>query len=226
VIDTVILTLLNRHPDPQYGGHWEASLDKLSVTPSIRALGLHVIVLHDCLDGDGPDGVSLVEVAPNDAIPNAYWARWKLISEYLVDQFSISRVWCTDGGDVTFLRDPFPMMHKGVLYIGSEPCHGMNARSVDFWWLAGCHPSVREWVPHNKDRTLLNPGIVGGDRATVAEFAYELAEMYDPRDISDMGAANVLAYSDRWKGRFITGDRVHTDYWSYRDNGHAPIQHK
>lgn len=226
MIDTVILTLLNRYPDPQYGGHWEASLDKLTVIDSLLAHGCHVTVLHDCLDGPGPDGVSLVEVDPNYDVPNAYWARWKLISEYLTDAFSIGNVWCVDGGDVKLLRDPWSMMHRGILYIGSEPCHGPNARSLDFWWLGALHPSAREFIEQNKGRLLLNPGVLGGDRATVAEFAHDVFEMYDTRDLTDVSGACMVAYSDRWKGRWITGDRVHTDYWHKQDNGFAPWMHK
>jgi hypothetical protein len=226
VIDTVILTLLNRYPDPQYGGHWEASLDKLTVIDSLLAHGCHVTVLHDCLDGPAPDGVHLVEVAPDYDVPNAYWARWHLISEYLIDAFFIDRVWCVDGGDVRLLRDPWSWMRKGILYLGTEPTCGIHARSLDFWWLSHLHPSAREFVERNRGRPLVNPGITGGDRVTVCEFAHDVFELYDTRDLTDVSGACMVAYSDKWKGRWVTGDRVHTDYWSYTDNGYASWQHK
>lgn len=220
----VVTCLFNRHPDPQSGRTWPADLGQLTVLDTVRAGGHHAVVINDCLDlTDTPD-VTFVRV-DND-IPNAYWARWTHIAEWLKG-CGLEKVWCVDGGDVRLLHDPFTHLWPGVLYLGSEPPVGApNARSVGFWWMRGHHPDRGDWIEANADRDLLNPGLVGGHAATVWEFAETLAACWPTADRTDMAAANELAYSAGWLGRFVTGDRVHTPMWSHTSNDHSWWAHK
>lgn len=226
VTNVVITCLLNAFPDPQYGGFWPADLERLSVIPTVHAHGGHVVVLHDCLELDSTDDTTFVRV--DSDVPNAYFARWGHVADYLANT-THELVWCVDGGDVRMLNDPFPWMAPGVLYVGSEPCPDAvrDARSVGFWWVRQYHPDHGEWIAANTDRLLLNGGLLGGDAATVRRFAEEVAAAWPTRDGTDMAAVNRIAYSSAWLGRFVTGDRVHTPMWSFRlSDRHAWWAHK
>lgn len=233
----VILHLLNAHPDPQYahhypgtGGRWPADLGKLTVIPSILEHSeANIVVLHDCfppdLDHDFGDRMELVHVPPYEAT-NAYFARWACTAWYLREHgHNDLRVWCTDGGDVEMRHDPFPHMADDLLYIGCEPNAGKHERHVGFSWCRQFHPDHAEWIEENASRDLLNPGLLGGDAGTVLCFADLVAQAWPTADGSDVLAANRVAY-DFWLGRIITGDQVHTRYWSYERNDHSWWSHK
>lgn len=226
----VILSLFNSFPDPQYGGFWEADLSKLTVLPSLRRHDVHVVIINDCLQSDYQDDEHTTYVRVDNDISNAYFARWHHIAEYLDDIADPGYVWCIDGGDVLLLNNPFPSwLHPGALYIGCEPGRHdkANARWVGFGWMRDFHKDHAQWITEHAGLTLLNPGLVGGRGDIVRGFADELAGAWPTIDGTDMAAANRIAYSDRWRGCFVTGDRIHTPYWSYRKTDpHAIWAHK
>lgn len=222
--DVVITGLYTAWPDPQSGRRWPADPAQVTVLDSLADHDLHAVVLHDGLDVDDTDLVTWVKV-DND-VPNAYWARWGHIADWLTDA-PVDRVWCVDAGDVVCLHDPFTHLWPDVLYLGSEPPPGApNARTVGFWWMRGHHPDRAAWIDANADRVLLNPGLCGGHRDVVAAFAAQLAACWPTADLTDMAAANQLAYGPDWHGRVVTGDIVHTPMWSFTRNDHSWWAHK
>ncbi len=220
----VITCLFNSFPDPQSGETWPAEVDRLTVLDSVHDHGIHAVVLNDCLDQ--PDTADTTFVRVDNDISCADVARRRHIADGLKET-DVERVWCVDGGDVTLLHDPFADLWPGILYIGSEPpADAANGRTVGFWWMRDCHPDRRDWIDRHASRDLLNPGLLGGHRETVAEFAAELTACWPTEDRTDMAAANQIAYSPEWAGRFVTGDRVHTPMWSNTRNDHSWWAHK
>ena len=226
--DVVITCLFTRHPDPQSGEHWPSDPKVLTVLSSLQRHQVTAVVLYD--DEElRPDGRAVYVHVDND-IPNAYWARWRHIADYVAGLEPDARVWCVDGGDVTLLRrDPFYLITDSNLYVGSEPgpTDAQHPRSVGFWWMRQLHPTHAAWIDEHADLTLLNVGLVGGHAREVRLFAEQLAGCWPTEDQTDMAAANRLLYSPEWVGRVITGDRVHTPMWSWRTSDpHAIWAHK
>jgi hypothetical protein len=217
----VVTCLFNAQPDPQSGQTWPASLASLSVLDSVTAAGHQTIVLHDCLDEPDTD---LVEFVRDDTdIPNAYWRRWAAIARLLEQRPDIERAWCVDGGDVRLLNYPWPNVldvDSDVLWVGSEPTTGPDARSVGFWWMRQLHPAHADWIEAHADWRLLNVGLLGGHRDIVRRFACELAACWPTEDRTDMAAANRILYEGH---RFVTGERVHTPMWSWRTSDPVAI---
>lgn len=209
--DLVVTWLLNATPDPQRGTTLAADWSLLGeLIDSLE--GERLVVISDCLT-DPPEGVELFHVDPDPS--NVYFLRWRHVASMLTVDESISRLWCVDGTDVVRLRDPFRLIVPGVLCIGSE------ASKVGSDWMVATNPGCRDWIEHNAPRVLLNPGLVGGDRDTVLEFASRVAEM-EGADMSDMGPANVVAYDMA----HFTGSAVHTRFKAYERNDVSAWQHK
>lgn len=73
------------------------------------------------------------------------------------------------------------------------------------------NPTLADWIDANADRPLLNPGLVGGAARDVERFAAQCGQ--PRRDLTDMGAANQIAYSafpDHVTGSWHTPYRAFT----------------
>jgi hypothetical protein len=143
-------------------------------------------------------------------------------------------VWCTDGSDVEILRDPFEGMVSGHLYVGTEPHH------VDDPWMKSNHPARKfeELWKRFGTKTLVNAGVMGGERKVVQDFAQKMVSVYNDieserfwrwdksrGDTGDMAAFNYVAYFE-YGSRLIHGPEITTDFKAFRDNGKAKFKHK
>lgn len=166
---------------------------------------------------------------------NPYWQRWVTYREYLIThRHYLGFVWCVDATDVEMLRDPFPHMEHGKLYVGDEP--GNIGGNV---WLTRHHkhPMLQAFFRNNRS-TILNAGLVGGDVETMIEFTGHMIDMYQRCEhdaqikgwpnsgMTDMGALNYVVYT-HFKGRFSHGKHVNTVFKGYEaDNGISWWKHK
>lgn len=206
----IVCAWLNGSPDPHYGGHRVADRSELHLLESTS--DHRVTVLTDCLPAgvDGP--VEFVTVEPLGG--NPYFDRWRHLHAWLEGRDDF--VWATDANDVRLLNDPYPdwLRVRHLLYVGSEPTDGPNARSVGFWWMRGLHPDHAEWIDANADLPLLNAGIVGAHAPVLREFVGSLLEAFEGvTDVTEMAAINKVLY-ERWDLR-VTGYPVHTPMWSF-----------
>jgi len=166
------------------------------------------------------EGTELVPVG----LKNPYFQRWFNIYQYLRDN-PAKWVWVTDGTDVVMLREPWDHMQPGKLYMGYEPT------VVGCPWMLNSHPTHKEWVQANSQRTLLNAGVVGGDHATVLELCQKLlAEIslmtLDPRpSVGEMAAINKVAY-EYFGDRIVTGPSVVTAFKAEETNVWSWFKHK
>lgn len=219
-MNVVITTFTNSVPDPQRGYAWAPNVQLLAALHE-SLCGDPLVVLTDCLDG-GLDNTDFVRIRPGRGRANPYFLRWIAIADYLREHDDIHRVWCVDGTDVVMLHEPWDDMVDGVIYLGSEE----PQMTVGIPWMAARHRSLEQWCNDNADLHLLNAGLLGGDRVTVLDFVTDLCDHWPNRDLTDMAAFNYVAYSDKWRGRWVTGDVVHTEYRSYSRNDHSWWAHK
>lgn len=225
-------------PDPQgvkrevtQVGQWEQLINPLCT--SIKENGPEryrgVTVFHDFLPFNGRQHWKI------KASINPYWQRWITYREYLIkSQDRLGFVWCVDATDVEMLRDPFPHMEHGMLYVGDEP--GNIGGNV---WLTRHHkhPMLQAFFKNNF-KPLLNAGLVGGDVETMIEFTGHMIDMYQRCEhdhqikgwpnsgMTDMGALNYVVYT-YFGGRFSHGKHVNTVFKGYEaDNGMSYWRHK
>lgn len=225
-------------PDPQgvkrevtQVGQWEELIRPL--WSSIKENGPEkykgITVFHDFLPFDGRSTWKV------KATINPYWQRWVTYREYLIkNRYHLGFVWCVDATDVEMLRDPFPHMGRGTLFVGDEP--GNIGGNV---WLTRHHkhPMLQHFFRNNRS-PILNAGLVGGDVETMIEFTGHMIDIYQQCEhhaqikgwpnagMTDMGAMNYVVYT-YFKGRFSHGKHVNTVFKGYEaDNGVSWWRHK
>lgn len=227
--DEVLTCYFTGVPDPQ-GREWvpqEKDLYPLLTSCNIHLN--HIVVFHDTFNAN-------TEIRPKvKCTINPYWQRWVTYREYLIkNRDHLGFVWCVDATDVEMLRDPFPHMEHGKLYVGDEPSNiGGNV------WLTRHHkhPNLQHFFRNNKS-PLLNAGLVGGDVETMIEFTGHMIDIYQRCEhhaqikgwpnagMTDMGALNYVVYT-HFKGRFSHGKHVNTVFKAYEvDNGISWWKHK
>lgn len=214
----IVCVWLNQSPDPHYGGHRTADRSALTVLDTLD--NRDATVLTDCLTAGSEDHVEIVEVAPLGG--NPYHDRWRHLHTWLTGRDDF--IWSVDANDVRLLNDPYPdWLDPDVVYVGSEPATGRDARSVGFWWMRQLHPDHADWIDTNADRPLMNAGILGGSAPVLTEFTGALVEALDGcSDVTDMAAVNWLLY-EHWHDRIVTGPSVHTPMWSFIEHHESAI---
>src|SRR5690606_39106204 len=196
--NVVVTTLFTKQMDPQRNNHMKADVKMLSgLHTSLR--GQPLAVLHDSLQSPRLPNTAFVEV---ETSINPYFQRHLSIFQWLRDNPDIGFVWCVDGTDVQMLRDPFPQMRRGVLYLGSEPTTLRNE------WMLANHPDhkIQNFFKANPNLQLLNAGLIVGDRETVMAFLQAITKEFfddfidwiygwetDRVGVGDMGVLNVVA---------------------------------
>ncbi|TCL06897.1 glycosyltransferase family 2 protein [Sodalis ligni] len=212
-----ITTLLTSQNDPQRNTKLKASPDLLSKwAASVR--GSDAIILADELTA-APAGASISTVP--DVRMNVYFRRWLHIYQYLRDHPEYRLVWCTDGTDVEMLREPWQDMEPGKIYVGSEPKTYADA------WAREKHPErvYQQFIEQHPNETMLNAGLLGGNREDVMAFAHGIVRLYYRIEsqrfwkteqaraaIGDMLAFSIVAKA--LGDRIVTGPRVHTVFKS------------
>lgn len=195
----VLTVLLTSQDDPQRGKKMAADTSLLKKWHSSLKSG-DPVILHTGIEKQNLDA-EFVQVSQ---YINVYFERHLQAYRYLQSHPEVGMVWCTDGTDVEMLRDPFPEMRKGILYIGHEPSTLRNG------WLLKNHPdsTLQKFFADHSNKQLLNPGLIGGDRETVMRFLHALIKFWfdDHIDfifgwetgragIGDMGAVQYVAYT-------------------------------
>ena len=196
--DVVLSCYFNSTPDPQRGQHLRADpklVEALehSVT---RVSGLGTVMLTDCLP----------EREPAECTTVPYRQRWISYYQWLIRHPEVRYAWCVDATDVRMLNNPFPAMQPDTLYVGWEP------KTVGCQWIREHGTDITEWINANAHKTLLNAGVVGGDRATMLAFMRAMHDMwYDLRSdgMHEMPFFNHVVY-EHFSDKLVTGPQVTT----------------
>jgi glycosyltransferase involved in cell wall biosynthesis len=210
--DIVITVYFTGVADPQRG-QWEANLsDCNALITSVASKGQKLVILHDNPEWEGMNiktpGVELVMV---ETSLNPYFQRWVSIWSYLRDHPEIRNVFCVDATDVEMLRNPFPEMEQGKLYVGSETVQTWNN------WMVLNHrvPFIQNFLRQAARLALLNPGVIGGSRNDVMELLRTMNKIYFDEKFNvgqfDMGLFNYVVRTF-FVGKFETGPKVHTKF--------------
>jgi hypothetical protein len=208
--------------DPQ-GRSWDANNMQGQIKP-----------LWDSLSGKSN---AIVFYDGNGAICriNPYFQRWITYRDYLIKhRRELKFIWCVDATDVEMLRDPFPGMEEGVLYVGDEP------DTLSSVWLNKHHrhPKLLKKFQYFANCPLLNAGIVGGDIETMIAFTGLMIDTYQECEhdaklkgipgagLTDMGVLNYVA-DERFFKLVSHGPHVNTKFKAYEtDNKIAWWKHK
>lgn len=228
--DVVITTLLTKLKDPQRGRRMPPSVSLLKALHKSLG-GRKLVVLHDELSSPELPNTEFVKVSSG---LNPYFQRHLAVYQYLRAHPEIGRVWCVDGTDVEMLRDPFPEMEPGTLYVGSEPSTLRNS------WMLKNHPDtkIQEFFKSHPNYQLLNAGLIGGDRETVMALTHAIVkEFFDDQidwimgweharaGVGDMGFFNVVAY-ERFADVLSYGSHVNTVFKAEERNEISWWKHK
>ncbi|AUX82026.1 galactosyltransferase [Mycobacterium phage Frankie] len=226
----VVLTcLLSNKPDPQRGTRMRPDV-KLLETLITSITGGETVVL--CDNPFTHPKASFERVT--SPVDNPYFARWYLYYQWLRANPDVKWVWCVDGTDVEMLTPPWEHMQPGKLYIGHEPA------VVGIDWMRNNHKAthLQQFIDTHADRTLLNAGIVGGDRETVMAFAHDMAADHEDQlrrvwhkddapgtIIGDMATLNYVAYT-KHADQLIHGPQVATVFKANEHNDFSWWRHK
>ncbi|AYD87849.1 glycosyltransferase [Mycobacterium phage ArcusAngelus] len=226
----VVLTcLLSNKPDPQRNTRMRPDV-KLLETLITSITGGETVVL--CDNPLTHPQASFERVT--SPVDNPYFARWYLYYQWLRANPDVKWVWCVDGTDVEMLTPPWEHMQPGKLYIGHEPA------VVGIDWMRNNHKAthLQQFIDTHADRTLLNAGIVGGDRETVMAFAHDMAADHEDQlrrvwhkddapgtIIGDMATLNYVAYT-KHADQLIHGPQVVTVFKSNERNAWSWWRHK
>jgi len=222
---------LTQRPDPQRRGKMWAPDDDVVVRTWIRSLqycGLMGIIFHD---GLSPDFTAKWDSEDVMFWPITWKTPWTAAEErvqiYLdwLHDFPCDWVCTTDLADVEFYRDPFEVIHDpNMLYIGSET-ETIGEVVILQQWMTRTYGEITD-----KNRVILNPGIVGGSYYRIVDFLRRwLAEMgraIEPtQPPHDIVAFNRLIYREQIP--FVTGPQLHTIFRAHEgpESG-AAIRHK
>ena len=235
-LDDVYLTcMLTAQNDPQRGVPMKADASMVKALHDSVTSGRLVVATTGLANADKVlPRAELLQVRQH---LNPYFERWVQYFQWLRDNPSLRFVWCVDATDVTVTRDPFPEMEPGILYMGYEPTTLRDA------WMVKHHPDsvLQDFMAGNANLPLLNMGVVGGDRATVLEFAQRVVKFYFDDHIDfifgweakrafdavsgDMAAGNYVART--WfGGRLSSGPHVTNVFKSGKPSPTAWFQHK
>lgn len=169
--DVILTSYFTGHVDPQRKTTvWPNTVEPLQALIDSTD---DLVILHNNL----PDGPGRVKV---DAPLVAYTQRWISQYQWLRDHPEVRWVWCVDATDVEQLKQPWTVMRPGVLYTGYEKTTlGTN------WIQLHTPKELARWVRENRTRTLLNTGIVGGDRATMMRLCRTMTDLWATTDRKD-----------------------------------------
>lgn len=219
--DVFITTLFNHIVDPQKGEKWNA--DESVLDELVKSLkGQKLIVLTDSFEGVTEENVHFIPV--KTTADNPYWQRWISINGHL-KQNHYNKVFICDGTDVVLMRDPFPFIHPGRIYLGDEQSQIIRNR-----WLMDRHPAqiYQKMYTIGSTWRLLNAGLCGGHHDTVARFTALMVDHYNQygkQDYTDMAGFNYVAYL-HFKGAIVHGKQINNLFKSYTDNGICWFKHK
>lgn len=230
--DIVITTFFTKVKDPQRNVHYNPD-DIYPLTLPLRMSLVNqcdLVILNDCGKDhvDSWEGTNIRNHWVNvETSINPYFQRWVSIMQYLRDnRESIGKVFCVDATDVEMLKNPFRHMDNAFIYCGNEP------EKTQCTWLVRHHqhPAIQKFIQQNKDKELLNAGLLGGSVERVMDFCRKIIDTYSDMVLSkegpgmtDMGIFNYLMRQEEY---VCCGEMVHTKFKANERNNISFWKHK
>jgi glycosyltransferase involved in cell wall biosynthesis len=202
--NAILTCFFNGVTDPQRGNKWVADIEPLK--PLIKSLkGTKLIVFHDCLDVEDTESVQYIKVSTS---LSPYFQRWITYREWILqNKDEYNSVFCVDATDVEVLREPLWDELGENIWVGDED------ELVGCQWMRNHNKgeALKKFVEENKNKQLLNAGILGGKVEIVSEFIRQMIDFmhYEDAGQIDMGLLNYIAYNN-WNDKIRTGRQVCT----------------
>jgi len=198
---------------------------------SIIRLKLNAVVFHNTFSKQTValyqnDYVHFKWVEFNESL-NANIFRYGIYKDYLANNAAqIANVFTTDITDVVVLQNPFIqplfLQNPTALFCGDEP------KILDNEWMHDHCTHFRNTVPgfynyemENKEKSLLNCGIIGGSFSVIVKLMDSLAKMHATYSITnttdytlDMGAFNFVART-QFANTILHGPPINTIFKNY-----------
>jgi hypothetical protein len=218
----VVCQFFNAMPDPQRQRAWKADfglVKQLANSVGKQKRTLHVLT--NCLEQ--PDRTDTVVHRMGQGL-NPYVQRWLASWQFLRAHPEIRKVCLVDATDVEMLRDPFPEMQDGVLYVGDED------EKLGNWWMLHNTKSMvlKMYFEQHNDKPLLNCGVVCGDRETVMWLCREIyTKMLNiwRAETVEMPAFNFII-RNLYRGELEHGRKVTSVFKAFEEKSPAWFKHK
>ena len=210
--------------DRQRGIKWKKDLTALDpLIKSVTKHGQKLLIFNNF----GYDHIyQNIEWKHTHKIVDPYFGRWAEYYQHLLDNPGIDNVFCVDATDVEMLNNPFQHFKQGELYVGDEK------KVVGIPWMFEKHKNgfLVKFIRGNKDRKLLNAGIIGGSSYDIREFSRRMNQLFILNDhdlgIGDLGAFNYVCYNE-YADKLITGEMINTEFKKFdTENKVAWWRHK
>lgn len=210
--NNIILTAyFTSQPDPQTGENWEPDYKKLQ--PLIKSVPGKLVILHDCFDVPDTENVKHVKVNTHF---NPYFQRWMEYYRYLRDHPEIDNVFIVDSTDVEVLKNPFEESLNRI-YVGQE-----DSRLGCPWMLRHNSGEIKQFILRNRNKKLLNCGVVGGRREDIMLFSRDILSFVGQSPF-EMGPFNYLCYT-KYLHKIETG--ITTRFKKYEYDYSKTFKHK
>lgn len=166
--DVILTCYLTAKLDPQRTQRWKPDPEAVAALrlSCDKQTGIDPTIL---VDHDDFEHLNTVRV---ESAHEAYRQRWISYYQHLRADPSIRYAWLVDATDVRMLNNPFEQMRPRTLYVGWEP------KTVGCQWMRKHGTDIADWIDNNAHRTLLNAGIVGGDRPTLMRLCRSMIDMW------------------------------------------------
>ena len=200
---------------------------------SIRALGLHGVLFHNNFSDETcnrhqSNHLSFVRVTHDSRFnPNVF--RYLVYRDFLRQHAGrIDSLFMTDVTDVVAVLNPFvqPLFtaNPATIFCGDEPKILANDWMHDH--ATHLRSQISDYAAYEAEfanATLLNCGIIGGNRAVMQPFIEQLATIHETYNYNnqtaytgDMGAFNYLIRS-RFNNQVFHGPPVNTEFKAYQN---------
>lgn len=228
----VLTAYFNYKKDPQRKIEWDSDYTKvLPLIKSVVDKNVDINIFNNCFEKTPYiEKATWNKIEGNNCFnPNVY--RHFVYLDFLKkNQDNISYVFMVDSTDVEMLKNPFNEIKSDYIYVGSESikvgCKWMKETQGKFLNILDYNQIIEE----NKNETLINVGIVGGEVSLIINFLEKITYYHSEysknlESSSDMSIFNYtiwkhfkekIKYGREVNTRFKRNERNDVSWWKHK----------
>lgn len=230
--NVVLASYFNYTKDPQRDTYWSSDYsDLLLLISSVIQFNIEIKIFHNCFESIPTiRNCEWIRVDPDhNYVPTVF--RHFVYKNYLKNNH-FSKIFMVDSTDVMMLKNPFSYMNSEIIYVGEE-----KKKFVSNKWMRKEQSiylknltDYEKIIEDNKDRTLLNAGVIGGDYSTIINFL-NLSTYYHSNNSkglsrsTDMAIFNYVVHK-HFLESVHHGDTVTTEFKKYLYSNESWWKHK